>query len=162
MWNRHSNIEVRTSALGRAVFATAPIAAGESVIELARVFEEAPGSHTIQVGERRHQAFTGEIDDFVNHSCDPTCRVDVSALTMSTIADIAVGQELTFNYLTTEWDMIQPFRCECDGEPRLIRGFRHLSPEEQARLTPLVAPWLLQRVPTCSGSVQTEFTRLRW
>ncbi len=30
--------------------------------------------------------------------------------------DLKVGDELTFFYPSTEWDMAQPFRCECGAE----------------------------------------------
>ena len=146
MQNRLGRTEVRASPLGRGVFVTAPIGAGETVVELPPVFDNTAGRHTIQVAERRHQAFTRNVDDFVNHSCAPTCRVDAVALQMVALVPLEVGQELTFNYLTTEWDMTDPFVCSCDGERRLIRGFGHLTPEQQTSLASLLTPWLQERV----------------
>jgi SET domain len=138
--------EVRTSPLGRAVYAAAPIGAGEMVLALPPVFDDAPGRHTIQISERRHQAFTGDVDDFLNHSCAPTCRVDAAGLRVVALVPLGVGQELTFNYLTTEWDLTEPFVCSCEGQRRVIRGFGHLAPEEQTGLVPLLTPWLRERV----------------
>ncbi len=38
---------------------------------------------------------------------------------------------------------MEPFTCLCQGEEQLIRGFRHLSAEEQRALAPLVPAWML-------------------
>jgi hypothetical protein len=146
MESRSGRAEVRTSPLGRGVFATAPIAPGEAVLALPPVFDDTPGRHTIQLAQRRHQAFTGDVDDFLNHSCAPTCRVDAVGLQVVALAPLGVGQELTINYLTTEWALTEPFVCSCDGQPRVIRGFGHLPPEEQLRLVSLLTPWLRERV----------------
>jgi hypothetical protein len=135
-------VEVRDSPLGKGVFAVEAIPAGACVLELPPVFEESPGRHTLQVGERRHQSFTGDADDFVNHSCKPTCCLDAGSLRLMALTAVAAGQEVTLNYLATEWELVEPFVCACDGRERLIRGYRHLSPEERSELGPFVAPWL--------------------
>jgi SET domain-containing protein len=141
-----SRVEVRRSALGGfGVFATEKIPAGTTLIELAPVFDDLPGRHTIQVAESRHQAFTDDVDDYLNHSCRPTAHVDTVSLRVVALRDLEAGEEVTFNYLTTEWDMVEPFACLCDGEKRLIRGLRHARPEEREALAPWLPPWLLAR-----------------
>ncbi|HEX7275740.1 MAG TPA: SET domain-containing methyltransferase [Acidimicrobiales bacterium] len=138
-----SRCHVRTSDSGRGVYASEPIAAGECVLVLPAVFDTTPGRHTIQVGAGRHQAFTNEIDDFLNHSCDPNAVVDAENLRILALRPIAAGEEVTFHYEASEWDMAEPFLCQCpSGTPRLIRGFRHLSAAERALLAPLVPTWL--------------------
>ena len=116
----------------------------EVLIALAHVFVGAPGRHTIQIDGERHQAGTGEIDDFLNHHCQPSAYLDAERLCFVAARDIAAGEELTFNYLTSEWDMAEAFECRCGAESCLgnIRGFKHLTPAEQARLEPLLTPFL--------------------
>ena len=138
-----SKVEVRACDLGKGVFAREPILPGERVVPLPPLFTTVRDRHTIQVGESCHQMYTGDVDDFVNHSCRPNCWLDVDGLWFVALSGIQPGEELTFNYLSSEWDMVEPFTCLCDGQERTIRGFRHLSPEEQRELEPLVPGWML-------------------
>lgn len=139
-----TKIELREGEIGLGVMAREPIAAGEVLVALAHVFIETREQHTIQIDEHRHQAGTREIDDYLNHSCEPSARLDAERLCFVAARDIAPGEAVTFNYLTSEWDMVAPFDCKC-GSQRcfgVIRGFRHLNEEERARLEPLLTPFL--------------------
>lgn len=140
-------IELRAAALGRGVFATEAIAAGELLIRLAPVFVATAGQYTIQLDEDRHQAGTGEIDDFLNHCCEPSAALDAEQLCFVAVRPLAPGDEVTFNYLTSEWDMAEAFACRC-GAGRCfgdIRGFRHLGRDRQEALAALVTPFLRRR-----------------
>ena len=53
---------------------------------------------------------------YFNHSCDPNVVVCFDDWTMRTCRDVAVDEELTFNYLTTELEMKEPFDCGCGCE----------------------------------------------
>jgi len=134
--------EVRSAATGMGAFAVDPIPVGEWAIELRPVFDDQPGRHTIQVDERRHQAYTGDPDDFVNHSCDPSTYLDAENLRLVARRAIAAGEEITINYTASEWDMAESFVCLCDGTPRTIRGFRHLTPGDRREVLHLVPGWL--------------------
>jgi len=137
-------IELRTAAIGQGVFATEAIAAGELLIALAHVFVAAAEQYTIQIDEARHQAGTGEIDDFLNHCCEPGAALDVERLCFVAVRPLAPGDEVTFNYLTSEWDMAEAFTCRCgaDGCVSNVRGFRHLSRAQQDALAPFITPFL--------------------
>ena len=52
---------------------------------------------------------------YCNHSCQPSLVFDMENLQVRVADDrpIEVGDELTFFYPSTEWDMVQPFRCSC-------------------------------------------------
>jgi len=56
-----------------------------------------------------------EIVDFMNHSCEPSCGVAGSILVV-TKRDLAPGEELTFDYGTTD-TVGQNMECHC-GSPR--------------------------------------------
>jgi hypothetical protein len=54
---------------------------------------------------------------FVNHSCAPSLVFDMQRweVRVSSERDLKEGDELTFFYPSTEWDMAQPFDCLCGG-----------------------------------------------
>jgi hypothetical protein len=137
-------IELRPVAGGLGVFAREAISAGEVLIALAHVFVEQRARHTIQIDAHCHQAGTGEIDDYLNHSCDPNCALNFERLELVARRALAAGEELNFNYLSSEWDMAAPFTCEC-GAPACVgqvRGLRHLDPAAQEVLASLASPHL--------------------
>ena len=61
----------------------------------------------------------------MNHHCDPNTKIVVPNFTMpfvSAIKNIEIGEELTFNYETTEAELANPFQCDCHG--KWIRGYK--------------------------------------
>ncbi|KAH7069967.1 hypothetical protein BKA63DRAFT_92495 [Paraphoma chrysanthemicola] len=66
---------------------------------------------------------------YVNHSCDPSVVFDMQRWEVRVgEKGIKEGEELTFFYPSTEWEMSQPFECLCKS-PRckgLIRGAREM------------------------------------
>ncbi len=55
------------------------------------------------------------------------------------------GVELTFNYNSTEYEMTDPFQCDCGSLfcSGLIRGFKHLPSDEKENLRPMLLSYLL-------------------
>lgn len=140
-------IELRRGSEGLGIFAREAIAAGEVLVCLRHVFVDRPERHTIQLDEHLHQAGTGDIDDYFNHSCDPNTYLDFQRLQFVARKPLAAGEELSFNYLTSEWDMAAPFTCGC-GSPgcvREIRGFLHLTADQRESIVPWLSPFLLRR-----------------
>jgi hypothetical protein len=74
---------------------------------------------TVQVGEDQHIELWPAQLQFTNHSCRPNCHIDTRAFEFVAVRDIAVGDELTFFYPSTEWHMQQPFTCAC-GAPECV------------------------------------------
>lgn len=70
---------------------------------------------------------------YCNHSCQPSLVFDMTRFEVR-VAErpLAVGDELTFFYPSTEWTMVQPFQCQCDAGPNrclgLISGSRDIEP----------------------------------
>jgi hypothetical protein len=64
----------------------------------------------------------------MNHSCSPTAIVDVTNMEVRAAVPIAQGQPVTFFYPSTEWDMAQPFQCNCGARECLgtVRGAKHI------------------------------------
>ncbi|KAH8722775.1 hypothetical protein GQ44DRAFT_555462, partial [Phaeosphaeriaceae sp. PMI808] len=61
---------------------------------------------------------------YINHSCQPSLVFDMQRWEVRVSEDLEgglkEGDELTFFYPSTEWDMAQPFNCLCGG--RKCRG----------------------------------------
>ncbi len=129
-----------------------PVTEGEQLFHIEGRPGRQPDRYSVQVGEDIHlNPFDApDADDqtrrapwqFMNHACEPSARLqgtDVFAL-----RDLSAGEEVTFNYLTTEYQMAEPFSCHC-GSPRClgrIGGFKLLPEVERERLRPWLAPHL--------------------
>lgn len=111
----------------------------------------APSRLTVQVSGTRHILLAPEVLTYVNHSCDPNAFFDTESLRLVSLRRIARGDEITFFYPSTEWDLAEPFACGC-GRPAclgLIQGARHLPRTvlERYRLAPHIRRLLALAVP---------------
>ncbi|MCL5995035.1 MAG: SET domain-containing protein-lysine N-methyltransferase [Chloroflexi bacterium] len=89
---------------------------------------------TVQISANLHIEELGVLA-YLNHSCQPNTIIDTTALTITAARDIVAGEELTFFYPSTEWEMDRPFICLC-GAPqcvRLVAGAKYLSIDTLAR-----------------------------
>ena len=91
------------------------------------------------------------VEDFINHSCDPNTRLDIEKRQFIAIKDIHKNEEITFNYLTTEWDMKKwgdDFQCLCGSKNCFghIKGFTYLTRAQKTVLKPLLSPFLLKQI----------------
>ncbi|CUG92657.1 Hypothetical protein, putative, partial [Bodo saltans] len=97
---------------------------------------------TVALPQDKHLRLTGGAE-FLQHSCQPNLVIEIDGDTVRGVAvrPIAAGELLTYNYLTTEWDVARPFRCQCNVFScyGLIQGFKHLEPEQQQHLLPTVS-----------------------
>ncbi|KAG8348274.1 SET domain [Trypanosoma vivax] len=150
-------VGIRTCATGAEAFATVDIAAGTRLIRMKGLCLPFPTAITIQIGEHRHILSHGGME-FVHHSCDPNLvvRVDTisSAIECEAVRDVAALEALTFNYVTTEWDLHDPFQCVCSSMNCLhnIRGFKFLSNAQRLALKRHVTP-TMRRLAGLSSSV---------
>jgi hypothetical protein len=123
------------SAYGARLVTTEPCAAGQLIARLTGFRElREPTYRSIQIGPKTHVDDLGVLS-YLNHSCRPNTIVDTAALTVTAARDIAAGEELTFFYPSTEWDMSRPFACLC-GAPECIRtvtGAKYLPAETLER-----------------------------
>lgn len=142
------HLQVRLRDGGRSLIATAPLAARTPIARYLGEPQPYPGRHSLQVGVGQHIHCRDEPEAFINHSCDPNCYVEFPGVTVVTRQPIAPGCEVTLDYLASEWDLAQPFPCTCGAAAcrGLIRGYRHLSPEERGRIAGIAAPFLSELV----------------
>ena len=84
---------------------------------------------TVQVNVDKHITLEPAFLQYINHSCEPTVFFDTTAMQLIALEDISEGDEFTFFYPSTEWEMAQPFVCNCGSTNclQLINGAMHLS-----------------------------------
>ncbi len=133
---------------GRRLIAIGSIAEGMRVLTITGRETRVPTRYSLQVGASLHLDQECARDEFdlvrryfwryLDHSCDPTTVIRDREVIA--IRDIEKGAGVTFDYNTTEHDMAEPFRCHCGSAfcVGLVRGARHLTPPQRARL----ARWL--------------------
>jgi hypothetical protein len=128
-------VEPGSSAYGARLLATQPIAEGQLIHQIRNYrLTHQPTYRSIQIGRDAHIEELGVIV-YLNHSCQPNTIVDTAALAVYAARAIAAGEELTFFYPSTEWEMDRPFICLC-GAPqcvRLVAGAKYLSVDTLSR-----------------------------
>ena len=98
---------------GKHVVTTAAIRAGAVILQVTGHHEAAAANRfTVQAGAKTHLAGIGPLT-FMNHSCAPHVFIDTLDMTVMATRDIAAGEELSFFYPSTEWQMAEPFECHC-------------------------------------------------
>ena len=137
-------LEVREKDGSKGVFAKEDISIN-SIFKLGGVVLSRPDRHSLQLGKDRHLHVPAgkngvENPDFfwryLNHSCQPNGYINTAELTFVALRKIRKGEECTFNYLTTEFEMAVPFTCRCGAVEcfGLIQGSAHLSPKQREEL----------------------------
>jgi hypothetical protein len=116
---------------------------------------EAP-SGAIEIAENQYMD-AGRVSAawFINHSCDANTKLvvdlDKRSAHYEAIRDIPAKSEVTFNYLTVDWDMEDDndvINCHCKSRNcvGLIRGFKFLSAERKLELQPYLSELLKGRL----------------
>ncbi|MFN8439391.1 MAG: SET domain-containing protein-lysine N-methyltransferase [Caldilineaceae bacterium] len=123
------------SAYGARLIATKPITAGQLVHSI-REYQVTtqPSYRSIQVGVDSHIEELGIIA-YLNHSCQPNTLVNTTTFEVYAVRSIAPGEELTFFYPSTEWEMDRPFICLCSAPQcvRVVAGAKYLSVDTLSR-----------------------------
>ena len=85
-----------------------------------------PNRFTVQIGRTVHTR-VGKLAA-LNHSCDPNVVLDTEHMLMIARRDIEKGEELSFFYPSTEWEMAAPFICLCGSSNciHVVAGARFL------------------------------------
>ena len=88
-----------------------------------------------------------EPGDMLNHSCEPNAGLKGSALLVA-MRDIAVGEEITFDYAMCDASDYDEFRCLC-GEPtcrEIVTGSDWRDPVLQEKYAGWFSPYLARRI----------------
>lgn len=118
---------INNLSYGNGVGATEEIKANEMVLKFSGYFvnsknklkqEDLEQDHYLQLASNLYLGSSGNIDDYVNHSCDPNCTVMIKDNEAFLIASkiINPGEEITFDYsdvvLDDDWSM----ECNCGSQ----------------------------------------------
>lgn len=141
-------LEVKDAEKGRGIFAMNPIDQGEALITFEGKIVNHPTKTTLQIDDGKHLEGPGENDDFLNHSCTPNAYIDFTRCSLCALCAIPQGMEVTFNYLTTEWDMANKFTCQCEASHCVgfVRGFKYLTLEQRKAIEHLLSPFLHRKL----------------
>ena len=146
-----------TSDAGFGSFAVAPIPAGTIVACFGgalmdrATFDTMPEQRrwrSIQIDEDRFLLGPEEREpgDAVNHSCDPSCGMGGAAQVVA-MRDIAVGEELTFDYAMADGSDYDEFECACGSAQcrGRVTGNDWSLPELRHRYAGYFSPYLERR-----------------
>lgn len=100
---------------------------GEVICEIpTEKVESKPNRFTVQIDRDKHTN-VGKLAA-LNHSCDPNVILDTEHLLVYACKDIEKGEELSFFYPATEWEMDAPFICLCGSSSciHVVAGARFL------------------------------------
>ena len=127
----HPNCEVKQHLLNEqnGLFATTAFSKGDIIIDFgSSKIVDTPNYLTVQVEEDKHIHLSPEYLQYTNHSCEPNVLFNTSTMQLECLTEVAIGDELTFFYPATEWEISQTFNCHC-GKPTcvgLIQGAAEL------------------------------------
>jgi hypothetical protein len=123
--------------------ATTPFNAGDVICSFhAGTISDKVTYLTVQIDDDKHITLQPEFLQYINHSCSPTVFFDTTLMQLVCLAEINTGDEFTFFYPSTEWEMVQPFTCYCGSSNclKVIEGAAHIKEEvlDQYRLTDFI------------------------
>jgi hypothetical protein len=135
-------------AKGWGLYAAEPIAPGEVIVRLAGPIVGHNTETSIQCGEGVYLDGSGGIDDYLNHSCEPNGYIRFSDMSVRALRPIGPGEEITYDYNSTEFDMEEGFICQCGAARCLgvVRGFRYLDQQRRFALRPRLSPFLCAKL----------------
>lgn len=133
------------------VIAEREIASDDIIFTLRGTEQDHPSKYSIQIADKLH--LISQVQDlndtashwrYINHSCEPNARVCVESRTLKALRPIAAGEEITYNYCSTEFEMSDPFICRCESEACYgeVKGFRYLHREAKEKIKDLLSPLL--------------------
>ena len=138
-------IEVRDNGGFKGVYAKLAIKQDSVIFNLRGTISTRPSKYTIQLGSNQHLNFPAirrpndDLDycwQYLNHCCEPNGYMNTTERTFRALRDIAPGKEISFNYLTTESEMAEPFNCLCGSANcfGFIQGRNFLTTAQADRL----------------------------
>lgn len=149
---------------GHGSVAAEPIHAGELIVAfggtcLTRAeFDLLPAeriSRSLQIDDDLFMAGHSdpEMADWVNHSCTPNCGMSGNVIVVA-MRDIAVGEELTYDYAMSDGSDYDEFECHCGGGAcrGKVTGNDWMLPELQLAYRGFFSPYLARRIAALSSA----------
>ena len=146
------------SPKGFGSFAVTPIPVGTIIATFGGTIVNRLNFETYPL-EQRSRSIQIEVDQFVlgpelrepgdsiNHSCSPNCQLR-NATQLITMRDIAVGEELTYDYATSDASDYDEFECACGSDNCRVRitGNDWKLPDLQSRYQKIFSPYVQRKI----------------
>lgn len=146
-----ADVVLNTETSQKALFAAIAFKPGDVITAFsANKIQKYATYLTVQTGVNRHITLKPEFLQYINHSCSPTVFFNTTTMELVCLQAMQPGDEFTFFYPSTEWEMAQPFVCNCGnaGCLQLINGASHLSVEtlSKYKLTDFIRQQVKQKL----------------
>jgi len=131
---------------GESLCAVKHINKNDIILKLKRRILKSSTTTSIQIDENKH--IECKWLNIENHSCKPNSYFKYNDLSIRTLRKIKSGEEISFNYLTTEWNLHHKFKCKCGSKNcfQNIKGFKHLTLKQKKKLKPMLPPFLRNKL----------------
>lgn len=97
--------------------------------------------HCVQIGKRLYMGPSGDIDDFLNHSCSPNSGLKINGkkAALTAIRGIKKGEEIVWDYSTTMDEDCWEIDCRCGSRNcrKMVRDFKHLDEKTKQKYVKL-------------------------
>jgi hypothetical protein len=120
-------LTIKTEKKFRSLVTKQTYAKGDVICEIPTdKIVDRPNRFTVQIDRDKHTD-VGKLAA-LNHSCDPNVILDTENLLVYAAKDIEEGEELSYFYPATEWEMDAPFICLCGSTSciHVVAGARFL------------------------------------
>ena len=146
-----ANVLLNNSSNQKSLHATVSFAPGDVICHFSAGITQSYATYlTVQTGADSHITLKPEFLQYINHSCAPNVFFNTATMELVCLQPLQPGDEFTFFYPSTEWEMAQPFVCNCghEGCLQLINGASHLSVEtlSKYKLTDFIRQQVRQKL----------------
>lgn len=146
-----ADVVLNTETNQNALFATVAFQPGDVITKFcADKIQKYATYLTVQTGTNRHITLNPDFLQYINHSCTPNTFFNTASMELVCLQPIQPGDEFTFFYPSAEWEMAQPFVCNCGTAAciQLINGASHLSVEtlSKYKLTDFIRQQVKQKL----------------
>ena len=131
------NIEMKLYNGDKGLYARRDIVTGSVIFDLKGRISRRRNKYSVQLSRDKHLDFplirkpNDHLDyawQYVNHSCEPNGCVNAAEYSFCALRNIRKGEEITFNYLATEYELAAPFLCKCRSAKcfGFIQGYKFI------------------------------------
>ena len=146
-----ANVLLNNASNQKSLHAAVSFASGDVICKFNAGITQSYATYlTVQTGAGRHITLMPDFLQYINHSCTPNVFFNTTTMELVCLQPMQPGDEFTFFYPSTEWEMAQPFVCNCGstGCLQLINGASHLSVEtlSKYKLTDFIRQQVRQKL----------------
>lgn len=135
---------------GKGVFANKNFKKGDKIMDFKGkyfTYEQLPApynkvlDHYVQIGKNLLLGPSNDLDDYINHSCNPNSGLKIKnkKAWLIAIKNIKNDQEITWDYSTTMDEDDFTMKCDCKSKNcrKIIKDFKYLPRKIQAKYAKL-------------------------